>query len=353
VKDGTVRAREPALSGTARASVRFRALALLTTIVTYLEIVLGGTVRATGSGEACPDWPTCHGHLVPAFDAHVLIEYSHRLTASLVAILIVLLALAAYWFWRQPRYRRTLAGLAVALLALQVALGGVTVLADLPPEVVAAHLATATALLGALTILTVYTFRGRPPVTTIRARRFARAVMLPAAATFIVIISGSYVVGADADLACHTWPLCNGQVAPTGGIAAVDINFLHRLLVLLLGICLAGVVAMAWRARATRPAVFWPAVAALLLYVGQIFIGAGNVWTGLAAGVQVAHLAAAEGIWVITSALIVLSVGDVAAPAPRVEAAPRRRLPAAPAAGRRPRFGDRVRSERAPGSDAS
>ncbi len=353
MRDGRVRPREQALSGTARASMRFRALALLTTIVAYLEIVLGGTVRATGSGEACPDWPTCHGQLIPAFNAHVLIEYSHRLTAVLVTILIVLLALAAYWFWRQPRYRRTLAGVALALLALQVGLGGVTVLANLPPEVVAAHLATATALLGTLTILTTYTLRGRPPITTTRARRFARAAMLPAAATFLVIVSGSYVVGADAGLACHTWPLCNGQVVPMGGVAGVDISFLHRLLVLLLGACLIGVAIMAWRARRTRPAVAWPALAAFALYLGQVFIGAANVWTGLAAGVQVAHLAAAEGIWVITSALIVLSVGDVAAPAPPIEAEPRRRLPAAPAPGRRPRFGDRVRSECVAGSDLS
>jgi cytochrome c oxidase assembly protein subunit 15 len=185
-----------------------------------------------------------------------------------------------------------------------------------------------------------------------RTRRFSRTAMLPAAATFLVILSGSYVVGADAGLACHTWPLCNGQLVPTGGIADVDISFLHRLLVLMLGVCLVGVFALAWRVRRTRPAVFWPALAALLLYAGQVFIGAGNVWTELAAGVQAAHLAVAEALWVITTALIVLSVSEATpAAASPIEAAPRRRLPAVPAAGRRPRFGDRVRSERASGGN--
>jgi heme A synthase len=67
----------------------YRLLAVLTVIAVYGLIVLGGTVRATGSGTACPDWPLCHGRVVPPFETKVMIEYAHRLVASAVGFMIL------------------------------------------------------------------------------------------------------------------------------------------------------------------------------------------------------------------------------------------------------------------------
>ena len=44
-----------------------------------VTITAGAVVRVTGSGLGCPDWPTCHGQLVPPLEAGPLIEYAHRL----------------------------------------------------------------------------------------------------------------------------------------------------------------------------------------------------------------------------------------------------------------------------------
>src|SRR5262245_3887574 len=80
-------------------------------------IVLGGVVRATGSGLACPDWPLCHGRLVPPLQVQVLLEWTHRLVALLVSTAV--LALTA-WTVVRPALRRAFGAhvaLIVALLA--------------------------------------------------------------------------------------------------------------------------------------------------------------------------------------------------------------------------------------------
>src|SRR2546428_14066225 len=80
----------------------FARLASLAVVATYVLIILGGLVRATGAGLAFPDWPLCHGRLIPPPDPLVLIEWSHRFAASIVGLLTLAVAFAA---WRGGRGR--------------------------------------------------------------------------------------------------------------------------------------------------------------------------------------------------------------------------------------------------------
>ena len=69
----------PGAAGVAR-------LARGTALAAFGLIVLGAVVRSTGSGLACPDWPLCHGRLIPPLQTQVLLEWSHRFVALLVSL---------------------------------------------------------------------------------------------------------------------------------------------------------------------------------------------------------------------------------------------------------------------------
>src|SRR5439155_26224461 len=102
----------------------FRVLAITAAACVYGQIVLGGVVPITGSGLGCPDWPLCHGQVVPSFDYHTLIEYAHRLVGTAAGLLMVATMLAALVLQRRDgRLPRGLVLAAAAGLALIVVQG--------------------------------------------------------------------------------------------------------------------------------------------------------------------------------------------------------------------------------------
>ncbi|MCH8849269.1 MAG: COX15/CtaA family protein [Chloroflexi bacterium] len=320
----------------------FRWLVLATGLTTFGLIVLGGVVRTTESGDACPDWPLCNGELIPAFDSAVLIEFSHRLLASIVGILVLAVAV---WAWRSQRGRPLIvwgATAALLLVGFQIVLGGLTVLNDLPPDMVTAHLALAATLLATLGGLAVVSFDGGregseprsdvPAAERSRLESFRNLALVAALATFALMLSGSYVSGSGAGLAFSDWPLFNGSLLPGGGRLAV-IHATHRLAAAAIGLFIAYVAVRAWRDRRALGLLAAGSMLALGLYVAQIFVGASNVWTLLQPAAGAAHLGLAVAIW---TTLVVLGVAAqvVAHPISERAATYERRGPGVTARGR-------------------
>jgi heme A synthase len=328
---------------------RFRRLADLTAIATFLLIIVGGIVRVSESGLGCgpggsgtEGWPLCNGEAVPFFhNTEVIVEFSHRILAAIVTGLIALLAWRAYKHLRELRWPLRLSLAAGGLVLVQAALGGLTVEKNLAEELVAAHLALAMVLIGLLLWIS-YRARveageleapnvkaepakpGASPIRGLKPFAIAAAVLL-----FCAIVAGGYVAGteeegvhgeganvAGAHMACgDTFPRClDDRVLPFGESRLTDIHLTHRAFVyaataailLLLGIALR---------RGARSRLL---LLALLLLILQVTLGALNVWLEEHAVLVIAHLIIATLLW---STLLLVAFRFAFAPAPATAAA--------------------------------
>lgn len=291
---------EPAGSG---ASVRrWGYVVLAAAVATWLLVTLGGVVRITGSGMGCgPDWPLCNGELVPLMDFPTFVEWSHRLAAAIVGLLVAGVALHAWWPGRGRAWwphRRLMLG-AVGLVALQILLGAVTVWLELPPASVILHLGTAMALLAVLVLGAVRALCGE---RTAGSGRASRVGWITAGAGLAVVLLGALVANLGAAPACGGFPLCDGEVLPAGGWRA-RLHWGHRLAAYgLAGWCLW----LPFRVRRRRPADgaargwAWAAAAVAALQVG---VGAAMVLGGLPMELRVVHMAVGAGLFGVLVAL--------------------------------------------------
>ncbi len=146
----------------------FQALSLATAVSVYVLIVLGGVVSSTGSGLACPDWPLCHGEVIPALTANVLIELTHRIWTIVVTILVVTTMAFAWSKYRWPSRMTAFSTLTFILLLGQIILGMITVNTKTLPIAVTSHLAVATLVFASALITAVTALMHSP--RSVRAR---------------------------------------------------------------------------------------------------------------------------------------------------------------------------------------
>src|SRR5687767_4327123 len=110
---------------------------------TVLLIAAGGMVTSTDSGLSVPDWPNTYGQFMFSFPLEkmvggILYEHGHRMIASTVGFLTIVLAV---WTWMaEPRrWVRWVAVSALGVVIVQGILGGLTVLYLLPAPISVGH----------------------------------------------------------------------------------------------------------------------------------------------------------------------------------------------------------------------
>ncbi len=278
---------------------------------TILLIAAGGMVTSTGSGLSVPDWPNTYGWFMFSFPASkwvggILYEHSHRLIASTVGFLTIILAV---WTWRvDPRpWVRTLGFAALGAVILQGLLGGMTVLLKLPPAVSIGHAGLAQLFFCITLSLAVFTsasWRSRaaldvPPADDRSLRRLAAATTL---LVYVQILLGATMRHTNAGLAIPTFPLAFGHVLPPAWTSAIAIHFAHRVGALLVTAAIFATTVYVRVHHASRRELVRPAMLLVVLVAAQIMLGGFVVWSALQPTVNTIHVV--NGALVLGTSLV-------------------------------------------------
>jgi cytochrome c oxidase assembly protein subunit 15 len=290
-----------------------------TAVATLLLICSGGMVTSKGVGLAVPDWPTTFGYNMFLFPVSkwiggVLFEHTHRLIASIVGFLTIILAI---WLWRSEDRQsvKTLGLIGVAGVISQGILGGlrVTMLKD---QIGIFHACLAQAFLGLIVLIAIVTtnFWRSFPLVDVDLQNFPRIKMIAVATTIAIyaqLALGATMRHQHKDLAILDFPTANGAWIPdTSATALAKINawrdaqalsdvdsfqiwlqMAHRFLAVLIGIAVIAFCARVWKdahpiAALRRLSILW-----VVLFFLQFTLGAWTIWSNKAADVATAHVA--------------------------------------------------------------
>jgi len=289
---------------------RFQKLAAATVVTTVLLVTIGVVVRATGSGMGCPDWPLCHGQVIPPLeDYKAWLEWIHRTVAAVIGFEIIGLAILA---WRDYRDNRTVAWMslvAVLLVGFQAWLGRETVMLNNSGASVTAHLASAMALLGLLVFILVRSYYPARISGRGASQRFTLLATFTAATVYALLLFGSNVTATSQWYVFPDWPLMNGSLFPPLNDADTA-HVLHRWVAIVVGLIVWATALVAWRTQRDRPLLVRLAVWSAVLFTIQAVVGGLQVLTGLAEWTQTLHLALGAIIWALMVGLATVAYFD-------------------------------------------
>jgi cytochrome c oxidase assembly protein subunit 15 len=257
----------------------------LVVLSTAVLIFAGGLVTSTGSGLSVPDWPNTYGWNMFLFPLDKMVggiryEHSHRLIASTVGFLILILAV---WLWRaEPRrWVRRLGYIALAAVVTQGILGGITVLWYLPDPVSIAHASLAQIVFCLTVTIALLVSRGwgdgrQTPVGDVLLQKLTAATT---AWIYIQILLGATMRHTDAGLAIPDFPLAFGHVVPPTWDAKIAIHFAHRVgAVIASALIVAAAGHVLYHHRRQRELVR-PSILLLVLLAAQVTLGAYTILT--------------------------------------------------------------------------
>jgi len=305
--------------------------ALLTAASTAVLIFAGGLVTSTGSGLSVPDWPNSYGWFMFTFPLEnwvggIFYEHSHRLIASTVGFLILVLA---FWLWRaEPRrWVRRLGFIALGAVITQGVLGGITVLWYLPDPISIAHASLAEIVFCLTTTIALVTSPGwraryarRGPAPD--DRRLQHVALATLATVYLQIVVGATMRHTGAGLAIPDFPWMFGHLVPDHWDPKIAIHFAHRVGALCVTLMLLATTGHVFARHRNRLELLRPSILLLALVTLQITLGAFTVLSGKEYIINSLHVVTGASVLVTTLILTLRAhrarFGDVLGPASRI-----------------------------------
>ena len=264
-------------------------------VCTAFLILAGSVVTSTDSGLAVPDWPTTYGWNMFTFPPSMWVggifyEHGHRLIASTVGLLTIVLA---SWLWLSERrsWLRRLGLVALAAVIVQGILGGITVLYFLPTPVSTAHAGLAEIFFCLTVAIAVFTSPGwRDAQGAVDDGTLRLVTTATTALIYIQILIGATMRHMGAGLAIPDFPLMFGGLWPDHWSTAIAVHFLHRVGAVGVAVAIAAAAGHVWYHHGDRPELRRPASLLVGLVLLQITLGAWTVLSGRAVAINSAHV---------------------------------------------------------------
>ena len=224
---------------------KFKFLTRLSLVLVYLVILAGATVRMTGSGMGCPDWPKCFGYYIPPIEqsqvlfqpnsnykkgemiifneekllvaksnfnssdlidlknwdtyekhdyiifdpVHTWIEYINRLIGAISGIPILLFTIISVVYFKKYKHLTFVSVLTVICMGFQAWLGKTVVDSNLAPFKITFHMLMALLIIALL----IYLVNSSSKYTIKKNKIFTNFLFVAIILTLVQIVLGTQV----------------------------------------------------------------------------------------------------------------------------------------------------------------
>jgi heme a synthase len=270
-------------------------LAVAATVGMFIVLLMGATVTNTGSSEGCgKSWPLCHGEFIPEYAFETMVEYSHRLVTGVEGLLILGMSVTAFPLRRRYPELKALIPLTLFTLVLQSGMGAWAVKYPQTPPVMASHFGISLVCFASV-FLVMRVLWETTPISSAATRAVPSGYRNLAWVTLlwavIVAYIGAYLRHSGAELACYTWPLCNGSLIPDLSSPGVTVAWVHRLAALIALGLVASLMLWSQRFKDARPDLYRISVWASVFVIAQASDGAFVVFSRLSLASTLGHAA--------------------------------------------------------------